>query len=88
MLRSSEQSLNAYHIVFGSFHQNDKQFSEHSRGFQCTGNALCMFSYSICLEIDSSSTLNKVPCDADALYQSIINNLKVDDFFSLLVKLR
>ena len=76
VFRSSEQSWNACHIVFGSFHQNDRQFSEHSRGFQCTGNAFCMLSYSACHEIDKSSTLDKILCDGDALYQTIINNLK------------
>ena len=33
VLPSSEQSWNACHIVFGSFHQNDRWFSDHSRGF-------------------------------------------------------
>ena len=44
VLRLLEQSWNACHILFGSFHQNDRRFSEHSRGFQCTGNAFCMLS--------------------------------------------
>ena len=78
LFRSSEQSWNAYHIVFGSFHKNDGQFSEHSRGFQCTGNALCMLSYSAC---HKSSTLDKILCDGDAFYQTIINNLKADGKF-------
>ena len=71
VLGSPEQSWNACHILFGSFHQNDRRFSEHSRGFQCTGNALCMLSYSTCFEIDNSSTLDKVLYDGDALYQTI-----------------
>ena len=54
---------------------------DHSRGFQCIGNALCMLSYSTCFEIDSSSTLDKVLYDADALYQTTINNLKADGKF-------
>ena len=33
VVQSSEQSWNGCHILFGSFHQNDKRFSEHSRGF-------------------------------------------------------
>ena len=56
VLRSPKQPWNACHILFGSFHQNDTRFSEHSRGFQCTGNALCMLSYLTCFEIDNSST--------------------------------
>ena len=82
VFRSSERSWNACrHILFGSFHQNDRQFFEDSRGFQCTGNALCMLSYSAGLQIDNSSILNKILCDGDALYQTIINNLKVDGKF-------
>ena len=43
VFRSSERSWNACrHILFGSFHQNDRRFFEDSRGFQCTGNALCI----------------------------------------------
>ena len=34
VFRSTEQPWNACHIFFGSFHQNERQFSEHSRGFQ------------------------------------------------------
>ena len=74
--RSIEQSWNARHIVFGSFHQNDRHFSEHSRVVQCTGNVLCMLSYSACHTIDKSSTLDKILCEGDAVYQTIINNLK------------
>ena len=81
VLQSSEQSWNACHILFGSFHQNDRRFSEHSRGFQCTGSALCMMSYSTSFEIDNGSTLDKVLYDGDALYQTIINSFKVDGKF-------
>ena len=78
VLPSLEQSWNACHIIFESFHQNDRRFSDHSRGFQCTGNALCMLSYSTCFEIDNSSILDNVLYDGDALYETIINNLKAD----------
>ena len=40
-----------------------------------------MFSYLTCFEIDNSSTLDKVLYDGDALYQTIINNLKADEIF-------
>ena len=81
VLRPSEQSWNACQILFGSFHQSDRRFSEHSKGFQCTGKALCMLSYLTCFEIDSSSTLDKVLYDGDALYQTIINNSKAGGKF-------
>ena len=81
VIRSSEQSWKACHILFGSFHPNDRRFSEHSREFQCTGNALCMLSYLTCFEIDNSSPLDRVLYDGDALYQTIINNLKDDRKF-------
>ena len=81
VLPSLEQSWNACHIIFGNFHQNSRRFSDHSRGFQCTGNALCMFSYSACFEMDNSSTLDTVLYNGDALYQTIINNLKADGKF-------
>ena len=41
--RLSSSLWNAGPIMYGSFHQNDKRFSELSREFQCTCNALCMF---------------------------------------------
>ena len=41
-IRSSERLWKASDLVFGSFHQNDGIFSEHSRGYQCTCNALCI----------------------------------------------
>ena len=40
-----------------------------------------MLSYSACHEIDKSSTLDKILRDGDALYQTIINNLKADGKF-------
>ena len=81
VFRSSEQTWNACHIVFGSFHQNDRHFSEHSKRFQCTDNALCMLSYSACHEIDKSSTLDKILYDGDNPYQTIIKNLKTNGKF-------
>ena len=44
-------------------------------------HALCMLSYSTCLEINNSLALDKVLCDGDTLYQSIINRLKADGTF-------
>ena len=81
VVRSSEFLWNVSHIVFGSFRQNDVRFSEQSREFQCTCNALCMLSYSSCLDVEKSSILDKVLCDGDAFYQNIINNLKADGKF-------
>ena len=40
-----------------------------------------MLSYLTCFEIDNSSTLDKVLDDGDALYRTIINNLKADGKF-------
>ena len=40
-----------------------------------------MLSYSACHDIDKSSTLDKILCDGDALYQIIIHNLKADGKF-------
>ena len=81
VLSQSTHSWNACQIIFGSYHQNDARFSEQSRGFQCTGNALCMLSYLVCLDINNSSTLDKILCDGDSLYQKIINSLKADGKF-------
>ena len=75
-IRSSEQLWNASDLVLGSFHQNDVRFSEQSRGYQCTCNALCILSYSLCLDVDNSLMLDKVLCEGDALYQTVISNLK------------
>ena len=58
--RSSSSLWNAGPIIYGSFHQNDKRFSELSRGFQCTCNALCMLAYSSCHEIDNSLFLDEI----------------------------
>ena len=57
-IRSSELLWNASDLVFGSFHQNDDRFSEHSRGYQCTCNALCMLSYAHCGDVDNSMVLD------------------------------
>ena len=59
-IRSSEGLWKSSEIVFGSFHQNDGRFSEHSRGYQCTCNALCMLSYAHCGDVDNSMVLDKV----------------------------
>ena len=80
-IRSSEQLWNASDLVFGSFHQNDVRFSEQSRGYQCTCNALCILSYSLCLDVDNSLVLDKVLCEGGALYQTVISNLKTDGKF-------
>ena len=80
-IRSSEQLWNANDLVFRSFHQNDVRFSEQSRGYQCTCNALCILSYSLSLDVDNSLMLDKVLCEGDALYQTVISNLKTDGKF-------
>ena len=80
-IRSSERLWNASDIVFGSFHQNDGKFSEHSRGYQCTCNALCMLSYAHCGDVDNSMVLDKVLCEGDALYQTVIRELKSNGKF-------
>ena len=81
VIRSSELLWNASDLVFGSFHQNDGRFSEHSRGYQCTCNALCMLSYAHCGDVDKSMVLDKVLCEGDALYQNVIRKLKSDGKF-------
>ena len=80
-IRSSELLWNASDLVFGSFYQNDGRFSEHSRGYQCTCNALCMLSYAHCGDVDNSMVLDKVLCEGDALYQKVIRKLKSDGKF-------
>ena len=79
--RSSSSLWNAGSIIYGSFHQNDKLFSELSRGFQCTCNALCMLTYSSCHEIDKSLVLDEILYDGDTLYKCTINNLKAQAKF-------
>ena len=81
-IRSSELLWNASDLVFGSFHQNDGRFSEHSRGYQCTCNALCMLSYAHCGDVDNCMVLDKVLYEGDALYQAVIRKLKSDGKFS------
>ena len=68
-------------MVFGSFHQNVARSPEQSRGYQFTCNASCMLAYSICLDVEKSSALDKVLCDGDTLYQSVISKLKADGKF-------
>ena len=80
-IRSSELLWNASDLVFGSFHQNDGRFSEHSRGYQCTCNALCMLSYAHCGDVDNGMDLDKVLYEGDALYQKVITKLKSDGKF-------
>ena len=64
-IRSSERLLNASDVVFGSFHQMMSVFSEQSRGYQCTPNALCIhvLSYSLFLDVNDSLILDKVLCE-------------------------
>ena len=69
---------NANIIMFCSFHQNDERFVDQSRGFQCTCNALCMLVHD---EIQSSSVLDQVLYDGDALYNSTVNKLKAEGKF-------
>ena len=76
---SLAESVNEHHMFFGSFHQNDAQFSDQSRGFQCTCNALCMLSYhTACTQIENSSSLDKILCDGDKLYQDVTAKLKAE----------
>ena len=79
--RPSSSLWNAGPIIYGSFHQNDKRFSELSRGFQCTCNALCMLTYSSCHEIDNSLVLDEILYDGDTLCKCTINNLKAQAKF-------
>ena len=72
---------NAKHIVHGSFNQNNMRFSEQSRGFQCTCNALCMLAHSSCHEIDNSSVLDDILLHGDTLYKTTINSLKAQGKF-------
>ena len=57
------------------------RFSEHSRGYQCTCNALCMLSYALGHSVDNSSMIDKVLCEGDSLYQTVISKLKTDGKF-------
>ena len=38
-------------------------------------------SYIACLDVNNSSTLDKILCDGDSLYQKIIHSLKADGKF-------
>ena len=59
--REDFSSVKEPHRIFGNFHQNDRRFSDQTRGFQCTCNALCMLSYNTaCPEIKDSSSLDKI----------------------------
>ena len=81
VVRISEQLWNASNLLFGSFHQNDVRFSERSRGYQCTCNALCMLSYATCMDTEKSFILDKVLCEGDTLYESVIEKLKSEGKF-------
>ena len=79
---SSTDSINEQVKFFGSFHQNDGRFSDQSRGFQCTCNALCMISYNaVCTGIENSTDLDKILYDGDSLYQNVTNELKEQERF-------
>ena len=80
-IRSSDQLWNASGFIFGNFHQNDARFSELFRGYQCTCNALCMLSYSLCHDVDNGLILDEVLCEGDALYETVISKLKSDGKF-------
>ena len=80
-VRSTEKLWNANSLVFESFHQNYNRFSDQSRGYQCTCNALCMLSYSLCFDVDNSSILDKVLCEGGALYQTVIRKLNNNGIF-------
>ena len=69
---------NANSIMFGSFHENDERFVDQSRGFKCTCNVLCMLVHD---EIQSSSVLDQVLYDGEALYNSTVNKLKAEGKF-------
>ena len=45
--REDFSSMKEPHKFFGNFHQNDRRFSDQTRGFQCTCNALCMFIHPV-----------------------------------------
>ncbi|MCG8111915.1 MAG: hypothetical protein N0E59_14250, partial [Candidatus Thiodiazotropha taylori] len=79
--RFEYQCWNSYEMEFGSFHQNAKIFSAESRGFQCTGNALSMLAYAVTTESYCTSLLDKILCDGDQLYCTIINKLKCESKF-------
>ena len=80
-IRSSDQLWNASGFIFGNFHQNDVRFSEQSRGFQCTCNALCMLSYSLWHDVDKCLILDEVLCEGNALYHTVISRLRSDGKF-------
>ena len=48
---------------------------------ECTCNALCMLSYAHCGDVDNSMVLDKVLCEGDALYQTVIRKLRSDGKF-------
>ena len=75
--REDFSSMQEPHKIFGNFHQNDRRFSDQTRGFQCTCNALCMLSYNTaCPAIKDSSNLDKILCEGDRLYLDVTNRLK------------
>lgn len=80
-LPNSMLPFGASRILFGSFHQNDSRFSEVSRGYQCTGNALAMLSYATSCNIQHSEILDMVLYNGDNIYKDIINDLKKQENF-------
>ena len=74
---NQREDFSSVNRIFGNFHQNDSRFSDQTRGFQCTCNALCMLSYSTVLpEVKDSTNLDKILCDGDRLYLDVTNRLK------------
>ena len=77
-LLSSAEPMIEHHIIFGNFNQNDRRFSDQTRGFQCTCNALCMLSHNTyCTEINSCSSLDKILYEGDILYQEVTNTCRL-----------
>ena len=80
-VRISEQLWNASNLLFGSYHQNGVGFSKRSRGYQCTCNALCMLPYASCMDTEKIFILDKVLCERDTVYESVIEKLKLEGKF-------
>ena len=49
--------------------------------YQSTCNALCMLSYAHCGDVDNNMVLDKVLCEGDALYQTVIREIKSNGKF-------
>ena len=74
--QTESSSFNPQSLVFGSFHQAHQMFSVHSRGNQCTANALCSLIYTKFAQLTSKQNLNSVLIDGDLLYRNIVLGLK------------